>query len=162
MSNIGISYEDAIKYCNEHGILNGDKPFEYGDDITEKPERQMTDMIGCPIFMIHFPTKMKAFYMSKVEGRPDLTESVDLLMPGVGEIVGGSMRISDYKELMDAYKANKLNPDPYYWYTEQRKYGTCPHGGYGLGVERLVMWLLGEDHIRNVCLYPRYIERCEP
>ena len=157
-----MTYDDAIKYCNEHGILNGDKPFEYGDDISEKPERQMTDMIGCPIFMIHFPTKMKAFYMSKVPGRPDLTESVDLLMPGVGEIVGGSMRISNYEELINAYKANGLNPDPYYWYTEQRKYGTCPHGGYGLGVERLCMWLLGEDHIRNVCLYPRYIERCEP
>nr|BAN37679.1 asparaginyl-tRNA synthetase, putative [Entamoeba histolytica] len=157
-----MTYADAIKYCNDHGILNKDKPFEYGEDISEKPERQMTDEIGCPIFMIHFPSKMKAFYMSKVPGHPDLTESVDLLMPGVGEIVGGSMRIWNYDELMGAYKANGLNPDPYYWYTQQRKYGSCPHGGYGLGVERLVMWLLGEDHIRKVCLYPRYLERCEP
>ena len=157
-----MTYADAIKYCNDNGILNGDKPFEYGDDISEKPERAMTDKIGCPIFMIHFPTHMKAFYMSKVPEHPDITESVDLLMPGVGEIVGGSMRIWNYEELMKAYEVNKLTAKPYYWYTDQRKYGSCPHGGYGLGVDRFVMWMLKEDHIRNVCLYPRYIERCEP
>ena len=159
-----MTYADAIKFCNEHEILNNEtgKPFEYGDDITEKPERMMTDMIGEPIFMIRFPTRMKAFYMKKCEDNPEETESVDLLMPNVGEIVGGSMRIEGFQELLEAYKRVGLDPKPYYWFTEQRKYGSVPHGGYGIGTERLMMWLLKSDHIRDMCLYPRYVGRCKP
>lgn len=159
-----MSYRDAINYCNEHGILNTEtgKPFVYGEDITEKPERQMTNMIGRPVLMIRFPAEMKAFYMKRCDDLPSETESVDVLMPGVGEIVGGSMRIHDKDELLAAYKRVGIDPAPYYWFTDQRKYGTVPHGGYGIGTERFLMWMLGIEHIRHMCLYPRYIGRCSP
>ncbi|KAJ5079361.1 asparagine--tRNA ligase cytoplasmic [Anaeramoeba ignava] len=159
-----LDYKDAIKFCNDHGIKKDDEgnTFEIGDDITEKPEREMTDMINEPILLIKFPAKMKAFYMSRCKDDSTLTESVDLLVPGVGEIVGGSMRIHDYKELQDAYSANDLDSTPYYWYTDQRKFGTSPHGGYGLGLDRFLQWILKVDHIRDVVLYPRMMGRCKP
>eukprot|EP01105_Mastigella_eilhardi_P005832 TRINITY_DN17535_c0_g1_i1.p1 TRINITY_DN17535_c0_g1~~TRINITY_DN17535_c0_g1_i1.p1 ORF type:complete len:659 (-),score=219.88 TRINITY_DN17535_c0_g1_i1:83-2059(-) len=159
-----MTYHDAIEFCRAHNILNTEtgKPFEHGEDITERPERAMCALIGRPVFMTRFPAEMKAFYMSRPADDRSVTESVDLLMPGVGEIVGGSMRIHDYAELMAAYDRVKINPAPYYWFTDQRKYGTCPHGGYGLGVERFLMWMVGDDHIRNMCLYPRHIQRCQP
>eukprot|EP00727_Mastigamoeba_balamuthi_P011412 m51a1_g6894 putative asparaginyl-trna synthetase (657) ;mRNA; f:10557-12968 len=159
-----LSYRQAIEYCRANNIINSEtgKPFEYGEDITEKPEREMTNRIGKPILMMRFPTAMKAFYMRKCADDETETESVDVLMPGVGEIVGGSMRIHNYEELMRAYQRVGIDPKPYYWFTDQRRFGTTPHGGYGIGVERLLMWMLGEDHIRNLCLYPRYIGRASP
>lgn len=161
-----LPYEDAIKYCNEHKILkdpeNPDDPFVFGDDIPELAERTMVDMIGKPTFLIKFPAEMKAFYMKKCPEDRRLTESCDLLVPGVGEVVGGSMRMENVEELLQAYETQGINPDPYYWYVDQRRYGTCPHGGFGLGTERLVRWILDIAHIRDTCLYPRLMGRCTP
>jgi len=105
---------------------------------------------------------MKSFYMQPDLADPIVTESVDLLLPNVGEIIGGSMRIYNEKELDAGFKREGISPDNYYWYVDQRKYGTTPHGGYGLGLERYLMWLLNSNNVRETCLYPRTADRCKP
>ncbi|ODO00695.1 asparagine-tRNA ligase [Cryptococcus wingfieldii CBS 7118] len=160
---VRLDYRDAIKYLNEHGIKNEDgEDHVIGDDIAEAAERKMTDQINKPIMLIHFPKALKSFYMKTLEGAPDFTESVDVLVPGVGEVVGGSMRIADLEELMAGYKREGIPHEPYYWFTDQRKYGTTEHGGYGLGVERLLAWILKRYTVRDCSLYPRFMGRATP
>ncbi|KAI0698317.1 asparaginyl-tRNA synthetase [Cerioporus squamosus] len=176
-----LSYVDAIKWLNEHDIKHEAEDADgnvikdeqgnpvmvehkVGDDIAEAAERKMTDILARPVFLYGFPAELKAFYMKKMksEGGHTFTESCDLLMPGVGEIVGGSMRIADEQELLAAYKREGIDAAPYYWFTDQRKYGTCEHGGYGLGVERFLAWLAKRYTVRECSLYPRWPGRATP
>ncbi|PKS10318.1 hypothetical protein jhhlp_002069 [Lomentospora prolificans] len=119
-----MKYTDAIDWLNAQDppIPNEDgNPHVFGDDIAEAAERRMTDIINRPIFLTHFPVEIKAFYMKKDPSDLRVTESVDVLMPGVGEIVGGSMRMEGYEELLEAYKKQGIPAEDYYWYTDQRK-----------------------------------------
>ncbi|KAK2942566.1 putative Asparagine--tRNA ligase [Blattamonas nauphoetae] len=166
-----MSYAEQIQWLKDYNKQHPEDPFinaetgkeyEYGDDVPEKPERCMVDTIGEPILLHSFPKELKAFYMKPSATNPRETESVDVLIPTVGEIVGASTRIDDYQELMDRYKELGMDTESYYWYNDLRKYGSCPHAGFGLGVERLLCWIGHRDHIRDACMFPRYMGRITP
>ena len=158
-----LEYIEALDWLNERGILNDEgKPYSFGDDIAEAQERKMVDTINEPILLTRFPVEIKSFYMQKCQDDPRVTESVDVLMPNVGEITGGSMRTVDYDELLAGFKRENIDPSAYYWFLDQRRYGTCEHGGYGLGTERILAWLCDRFTVRDCSLYPRFTGRCKP
>lgn len=159
-----MRYTEALDWLNTNGVINSDTglPFAFGDDISEAEERKMTDTINEPILLTHFPVEIKSFYMEKDKEDPRVTESVDCLLPNVGEVVGGSMRIMGYDDLVAAFKRENMDMTPYYWFLDMRKYGAYPHGGYGLGVERIIAWICDRFTVRECSLYPRFSGRCKP
>ena len=153
-----LSYDEAIEMLQEKGF-----EIEWGEDLGADEERALTLEFDKPVFLYGYPEQAKAFYHKNDPSRPEVTLSADLLAPeGYGEIIGGGERIENYDELIDKIRRFGLNPDDYGWYIDLRRYGSVPHAGFGLGVDRLVMWICGLDHIIDAIPFPRTIRRTYP
>jgi asparaginyl-tRNA synthetase len=153
-----ISYEEAVEIAAKRGAN-----IKLGQDLGADEEALLTKEEDKPVFVTNFPKAIKAFYMREDPQHPGTVLNADCLAPeGHGEIIGGSERIWDYDELMARIKENNLNPKDYEWYIDLRRYGSFPHSGFGLGIERLVKWLLNLDHIRDAIPFPRTINRVYP
>lgn len=153
-----IKYEEALNILESKGVT-----ISWGEDLGADEERILTEQFDKPFFVTHYPKEAKAFYHMPDPSNPRVTLSADLLAPkGYGEIVGGGQRIHDYKLLIQRIEEENLNPQDYRWYLDLRKYGTIPHSGFGLGVERLLQWILNLRNIRSACLFPRTRQRIYP
>lgn len=142
----------------KHAQLAAD--FQWGKDLGGSDETIISLMHDRPVFVTHYPKKAKAFYMKTDRSREEVVENFDLLAPaGFGEIIGGSIREDNYERLLARIRQEGYNPDSYQWYLDLRKYGSVPHGGFGLGVERTVAWLTGEKHIRQCIAFPRLMDK---
>jgi asparaginyl-tRNA synthetase len=164
-----ISYDEAIELLAQLREETDDPEqkelltIEWGDDFGSPHETAIAESFDKPVFVYNYPTACKAFYMTPVEGRPEVCRSVDLLAPeGYGEITGGSERIHDPALLQERIKEIGIPPENYNWYLDLRKYGTVPHSGFGLGVERVVAWVCGLPHVRETIPYPRRMTRLYP
>ena len=155
-----VTYTDAVKELEKHN----DK-FEFkvswGCDLQTEHEKYLTEQIyKKPVFVTHYPKEIKAFYM-KLDPDNKTVAAVDCLVPGIGEIIGGSQREDDYDLLIQRMKDNNLNIDDYGFYLDLRKYGSTVHSGFGLGFERLVMYITGVQNIRDAIPYPRTVNNCD-
>jgi asparaginyl-tRNA synthetase len=164
-----ISYDDAVAKLKEIHAQTEDPEqkdlikIEWGEDFGSPHETALAESFDRPVFVYHYPSAVKAFYMQPVDGRPEVCRSVDLLAPeGYGEITGGSERIHDADLLAEQVKKIGINPENYKWYLDLRRYGSVPHSGFGLGVERTVAWICGLHHVRETIPYPRVLNRLYP
>ncbi|MFH1514429.1 MAG: asparagine--tRNA ligase [bacterium] len=158
-----LHYNDALKILDDAGDkVEGDK-LEWGDDFGSPHETYIAEQFTKPVFIHHFPVKTKSFYMQPDPDDDKYSLSMDLLAPeGYGEIIGGSQRIHDHDLLMARIKEHNLPVDDFQWYLDLRKYGSVPHAGFGLGVERFVTWICGIRHIRQTIPFPRTLGRVYP
>lgn len=153
-----VSYDDAVKILKERGL-----PFEWGGDFGGPDETALADHFEQPVAIHRFPSAIKAFYMKPDPERSDLSLSVDLLAPeGYGEIIGGGQRLDDYDLLLERLQAHDLSRETFEWYLDLRRYGSVPHGGFGMGIERVVAWICGLEHVREAIPYPRTLYRLSP
>lgn len=154
-----ITYDQAIKLLHDKGFDD----IQWGDDFGAPHETAIAESFDKPVFITHYPTSLKPFYMQPDPNRDDVVLCADLIAPeGYGEIIGGSERIHDYDLLKQRIKEHKLDPAAYKWYLELRKYGSVPHSGFGLGLERTVAWISGVEHVRETIPFPRLLNRLYP
>jgi asparaginyl-tRNA synthetase len=153
-----LSYEDALKVLNKHG-----NPAKFGDDFGGDEETIISNEFDRPVMVHRYPTAIKAFYMQPDADDPAKALAFDMLAPeGYGEIIGGSQRIHDYDLLVKRLIEHNLPVEAFQWYLDLRRYGSVPHAGFGLGLERTVAWICGVEHIREVIPFPRMIYRVYP
>ena len=153
-----LSYDEAVQGLREKG-----SSIEWGEDFGGEDQTLLTAASDRPVFVHSFPKKAKAFYMKEHAERPDVVLCNDLFAPeGYGEIIGGSQREDDYERLVARIREEKLPEDAYDWYLDLRRYGSVPHSGFGMGLERTVAWICGLPHLREAIPFPRLINRLNP
>ncbi|MCM3163068.1 asparagine--tRNA ligase [Metabacillus litoralis] len=154
-----ITYDDAIKFLQDKGFTD----IKWGDDFGAPHETAIAESFDKPVFITHYPTSLKPFYMQPDPSREDVVLCADLIAPeGYGEIIGGSERIHDEQLLKQRLEEHQLDEQAYEWYLQLRKYGSVPHSGFGLGLERTVAWLSGVEHVRETIPFPRLLNRLYP
>jgi asparaginyl-tRNA synthetase len=153
-----ITYDEVLKKLKEKG-----SKIEWGDDFGAPEETLISELFGKPVCITHFPAEIKAFYMQPAPKRPDLVLGVDVLASeGYGEIIGGGQRIHDLQLLEEKIKEFNLPREAYQWYIDLRKYGSTPHAGFGLGIERTLAWICKIKHIRETIPFPRLLYKIYP
>jgi asparaginyl-tRNA synthetase len=153
-----LHYDQAAKILHDKGV-----PFEVGGDLGATDETVLSEQFDRPVCVTHYPAAVKAFYMKPDPAQPDRALCVDVLAPeGYGEIIGGGQRLDDYDLLIQRIKEHGLPPEAFEWYLDLRRFGTVPHGGFGMGIERVVSWMCGLDHLREAIPYPRMLYRLYP
>jgi asparaginyl-tRNA synthetase len=164
-----ISYDEAVERLKAklatmpEGEEKDALAIQWGDDFGSPHETALAEMFERPVFVYHYPTAIKAFYMQPVEGRPEVCRSVDLLAPeGYGEITGGSERIYDVALLEERVQTMGIGREAYAWYLDLRRFGSVPHAGFGIGLERTVAWICGLPHVRETIPYARMLSRNYP
>ena len=153
-----VTYEEAISCLKKKG-----SPIQYGDDFGAEDETTLSNEFDKPVIVHRYPTAIKAFYMQSDPTHPDLALCMDVLAPeGYGEIIGGGQRIHDYDTLVARLKEHNLPQAAFQWYLDLRQYGSVPHAGFGMGIERVVAWICGLDHVRETIPFPRMLYRLYP
>lgn len=154
-----ISYDDAIELLKKNGFDD----IEWGEDFGSPHETFIANSFDRPVFILNYPKAIKPFYMKPHPTREDVVICADLIAPeGYGEIIGGSERATDYDYLLEQIRETGLNEEEYSWYLDLRKYGTVPHSGFGLGLERTITFIAGIDHVREAIPFPRLLNRIYP
>jgi len=159
-----ISYDDAVKNLQE-GHAKGalESKFEWGGDLGSPDETYLSAQFDKPVMVHRYPAKVKAFYMEPDPQRPELALCVDVLAPeGYGEIIGGSQRMASHELLLQRIHEHGLPEEAFKWYLDLRKFGSVPHGGFGMGIERAVAWICGLEHVRETIPFPRMLYRLYP
>ncbi len=153
-----ITYDDAVAILQKKGL-----PFEWGGDFGGPDETALSEHFDRPVMVHRYPAAVKAFYMKPDPDRPELALGVDVLAPeGYGEIIGGGQRLDDLELLLKRIEEHQLPKEAFDWYLDLRKYGSVPHGGFGMGIERAVAWICGLEHVRETIPYPRMLNRLYP
>jgi asparaginyl-tRNA synthetase len=153
-----ISYDEAVKKLQAKGL-----PIQWGGDFGGPDETTLSEEYDRPVMVHRYPAAVKAFYMKPDPERADLALGVDVLAPeGYGEIIGGGERLADLELLLQRIKEHELPQEAFEWYLDLRRYGTVPHGGFGMGIERVVSWICKLDHVRETIPYPRMLYRLYP